>query len=629
MDPSIKRRLPVGAESQLSGGVHFRLWAPRRHRVEVVFQSVSGEVTSTLSLTAEEGGYFSAADATAKVGTRYSFRVDDDPGLFPDPASRFQPLGSRGPSQVVDPGAYRWCDSNWRGKSLKGQVMYELHIGTFTHEGTWAAAAQQLPHLVDLGITLLEVMPVAEFAGQFGWGYDGVQMFAPTRLYGSPDDCRAFVDEAHRLGLGVLLDVVYNHFGPVDNYTGVFSNDYVSRRHTTEWGDALNFDGANAGPVREYFIANAGYWIDEFHFDGLRLDATHAILDDSPESILTAVGRRVREAAAGRDTIVVAENEFQDARLLQSCDQGGCGLDAMWTDDFHHSARVAMTGHNEYYYGDYLGTPQELVSALKWGFLYQGQWNARQGHARGTPAWRLPAEQFVIFLQNHDQVANSGNGLRAQFLTSPGRYRALTAALLLAPQTPMLFQGQEFAASSPFLYFADHEVEIAALVRQGREESLRQFRSMAGPDFEGHFADPSAAATFERSKLDHSEREKHREAYQLHRDLLALRKSDPVFSAQRGETLEGAVLGDEALILRYLTENENDRLLLINLGRDLAVTPASEPLLAPPLGKQWDLLWSSEDPRYGGSGTGVLDVRNWHLPGHATIVLRPAAKTDN
>jgi maltooligosyltrehalose trehalohydrolase len=426
----------------------------------------------------------------------------------------------------------------------------------------------------------------------------------------------------------VILDVVYNHFGPVDNYSGVYSADYISRRHTTEWGDALNFDGSNCAAVREYFIANAGYWIDEFHFDGLRLDATQAILDDSPESILTAVGRRVREAAKGRQTVVVAENEPQHAKLLRPCAQGGCGLDAIWSDDFHHSARVAMTGHNEYYYGDYLGTPQELISALKWGFLYQGQWNVRQRRIRGTPAWRLPAEQFVIFLQNHDQVANSGNGLRAHFLTSPGRYRALTAVLLLSPQTPMLFQGQEFASSSPFNYFADHEVEIAALVRQGREESLRQFRSMAGPDFEGYFADPSAAATFERSKLDHSEREKHQPTYRLHRDLLSLRKNDPVFSAQRGDTLEGAVLADEAFVLRYLTENDDDRLLLVNLGRDLTVMPASEPLLAPPPGKQWDLLWSSEDPRYGGSGTGTLDVRNWHLPGHATIVLQPTATSD-
>ena len=623
MSHSIFRRLPIGAELQPEGGVHFRVWAPRRHAVEVVLDAPTHDVHTSLRLTAEPGGYFAGLASSAGVGTRYSFRVDDDPGLYPDPASRYQPEGSRGPSQVVDPGAYRWRDSNWRGVSLKGQVMYELHIGTFTPEGTWAAATEQLQYLADLGVTLLEVMPVAEFAGRFGWGYDGVQMFAPTRLYGSPDDCRAFVDEAHTQGLGVLLDVVYNHFGPVDNYTGVYASDYISQRHKTDWGDALNFDGANASAVREYFIANAGYWIDEFHFDGLRLDATQSILDDSPEAILTAVGRRVREAARGRETIIVAENEPQDTNLVTPCDQEGCGLDAIWSDDFHHAARVAMTGHNEYYYGDYLGTPQELISALKWGFLYQGQWNGRQHRIRGTPAWRLPAERFVIFLQNHDQVANSGNGLRAQFLTSPGRFRALTALLLLAPQTPMLFQGQEFAATSPFLYFADHEVEIAALVRQGREESLRQFRSMAGPDFEGHFADPSAVSTFERSKLDHAEREKHQEAYRLHRDLLTLRRSDPVFSAQRSDTLEGAILADEAFILRYLTDNEDDRLLLVNLGRDLAVMPASEPLLAPPRGKQWDLLWSSEDPRYGGSGTGVLDVHNWHLPGHATIVLRP------
>ncbi|MBL9123045.1 MAG: DUF3459 domain-containing protein, partial [Planctomycetaceae bacterium] len=434
-----------------------------------------------------------------------------------------------------------------------------------------------------------------------------------------------FVERAHALGIGVLLDVVYNHFGPVDNYTGVYSGDYVSQRHRTDWGDALNFDGANAAGVREYFLANAGYWIDEYHFDGLRLDATQSIVDDSPEWIIAAVTDRVRQAAAGRQTIIVAENEPQDRRLLDDPGKGGGGVDALWSDDFHHAARVALTGHNEYYYGDYLGTPQELISALKWGFLYQGQWNGRQQRVRGTPVWHVPAARFVIFLQNHDQVANSANGLRTHVLTSPGRYRALTALFLLAPQTPMLFQGQEFAASSPFLYFADHQVPIATLVREGREEALRQFRSMAGPDFEGYFADPSDPATFAQSKLDWSELDRNQATLQMHRDLLELRRTDPVFSAQRADWLTGAVLADEAFLVRYLTENNEDRLLLVNLGRDHAVAPAAEPLLAPPEGCRWSLLWSSEAPRYGGSGSGILDVKNWHLPGHATIVLRPEA----
>jgi maltooligosyltrehalose trehalohydrolase len=556
------------------------------------------------------------------AGAKYRFRLDSDDLLYPDPASRFQPESCHGPSQVIDPADFAWRDASWRGAALPGQIFYELHVGAFTPEGTWEAAASKLPQLAALGVTAIEVMPVAEFHGRFGWGYDGVDLFAPTRNYGTPDDMRRFVDQAHAHGIAVLLDVVYNHFGPTGNYTGAFSDHYVSRRHKTDWGEALNFDGEHCGSVREFVIANAGYWIDEFHIDGLRLDAVHAILDDSPDHILAALTRRVRKAARGRSTIVVAENEHQDARLIRPVEQGGYGLDAVWNDDFHHVARVAMTGHNEYYYGDYQGTPQELISAVKWGYLYQGQWNARQQRRRGTPTWSLPAARFVTFLQNHDQVANSADGLRAHRLTSPGRHRALTALLLLAPGTPLLFQGQEFSASAPFVFFADHEVELAELVRAGREEGLRQFHSLAGPDREGFFHDPADPKTFELSKLDWSERERNQHAYELHRDLLRLRREDPIFAAQQAERIYGAVLAAEAFLLRYRGESDHDRLLLVNLGRDLSLTPATEPLLAPPLGADWKLLWSSEHPRYGGSGTAQLDTRAWRLPGHATLVLK-------
>jgi maltooligosyltrehalose trehalohydrolase len=362
--------------------------------------------------------------------------------------------------------------------------------------------------------------------------------------------------------------------------------------------------------VREFFIANAGYWIDEFHLDGLRLDAVQAIVDDSSDHILAAITRRVREAGGTRKTIVTAENEFQESRLLRSVEQGGFGLDATWNDDFHHTARVALTGHSEYYYGDYQGTPQELISALKWGYLYQGQWNARQQHRRGTPAFDVPGRQFVIFLQNHDQVANSAQGLRAHQLGSPGRHRALTALMLLAPGTPLLFQGQEFSASAPFLFFADHDVALGSLVREGRQESLRQFRSLTGSDAADFFADPGDPTTFEQCKLDLGERERHAAAYALHCDLL-----------------HGAVLAAEAFVLRYLGEAGDDRLLLINLGRDLQFVPAAEPLLALPPGSDWWLLWSSEDPRYGGCGTPPLKETEWYLPGHATLVLAPQSSS--
>jgi maltooligosyltrehalose trehalohydrolase len=594
----------------------------------VVVDSPTGKETGAglaIAMKTERDGYFSGLVAEAAAGSRYRFRLDDEPSLYPDPTSRFQPEGVHGPSEVIDPSAYAWHDTAWQGVSIAGQVIYELHIGTFTHEGTWLAAAKQLPHLVEIGVTVVEVMPVAEFHGRFGWGYDGVDLFAPTRLYGTPDDFRAFVDEAHALGLGVILDVVYNHFGPIGNYVSQFSDYYFSKQHHTPWGEALNFDGPNSAPVREFFVANAGYWIDEFHLDGLRLDAVQAIIDDSADHIIAAVTRSVRRAAAGRATIVVAENEHQEAWLAESTESGGYGLDGMWNDDFHHAARVAMTGHNEYYYNDYHGTPQELISAVTRGFLYQGQWNLRQQKFRGSPSLALPGQCFVNFLQNHDQVANSAHGLPAHALTSPGRVRAMTAVLLLAPSTPMLFQGQEFGCSAPFLYFADFEVEMAELVRTGREEGLRHFRSLSGGDAKDILADPCDVATFERCKLDWHQRDTNQRTLALHRDLLALRRDDPAFSSQRADRMAGAVLAGEAFLLRYFGGDGDDRLLLVNMGRDLDFRPPAEPLLAAPKGKSWQLLWSSENPQYGGSGIAPLDTKDWCLPGHATFVLRAVA----
>ena len=500
-----------------------------------------------------------------------------------------------------------------------------MHVGAFTREGTLRAAARELRELAALGVTCVELMPVSEFPGRFGWGYDGVCLFAPTRLYGEPDDLRRFVDEAHRCGAAVILDVVYNHLGPDGNYLGQFSEHYFTDRHKTEWGDAINFDGRHSPPVREFFISNARHWVEEYHFDGLRLDATQSIRDDSPEHFLAALAREVRAAARGRETIIVGENEPQDTRMVLPAGRGGYGLDGLWNDDFHHSAMVALTGRGEAYYSDYRGAPQEFVSAAKYGFLYQGQRYKWQRHRRGTPAYGLAPQTFVNFLQNHDQVANSARGLRAHELASPARLRAMTALLLLAPSTPMLFMGQEFASSAPFFYFADHEAGLAEKVRRGRAEFLAQFRSLATPETRPHLADPGDAATFERCKLDFSERESHREVYGLHRDLLRLRREDAVFSAQEPRALDGAVLAAEAFVLRLFGPGGDDRLLVVNLGADLGLSPAPEPLLAPPAGKVWVTLWSSEDYRYGGTGTPPLETKNnWCIPGRAAVALRPA-----
>ena len=627
----LRRRLPIGAECLRSGGVHFRVWAPRAQGVTVVLGAGGDEGGTALS--AETSGYFSGFVPEAAEGTLYRFRLDKS-GPYPDPASRFQPEGPSGPSRVVDPATFRWTDAGWTGAPLREQVIYELHVGTFTPEGTWEAARKRLGDLGDLGVTCIEMMPVAEFPGRFGWGYDGVNLFAPTRLYGEPDDLRRFVDEAHGHGLAVILDVVYNHFGPDGNYLREFSADYFTDRHKTDWGEAINFDGPGSEPVRELFLANARAWIDEFHMDGLRLDATQSIFDESGEHVLAAIGREVRAAARGRETIIVAENEPQQTRLVRPVERGGYGLDGLWNDDLHHAAMVALTGKREGYYTDYRGSPQELISAVKWGYLYQGQRYKWQRSRRGTPALDLPASAFVTFIENHDQIANSAHGLRLHQLTSPGRYRAMTAFLLLSPPAPMLFQGQEFASSAPFLYFADHRGELGNQVRKGRAAFLAQFPSIASPQMMTTLSDPSDPSTFERCKLDFAERGRHESIYAMHRDLIRLRRRDPVFRAQRPHGVDGAVVGPEAFVLRFFAEQSvqgdggADRILLVNLGVDLDLDPAPEPLLAPPADALWRVLWSSDDVAYGGEGTAPLETRyNWRIPGHAAVVLEPMPAT--
>jgi maltooligosyltrehalose trehalohydrolase len=613
MSKAIERRLPVGAEP-LPGGVHFRVWAPQRRSVGVV---VAG--TDTFELEPDRDGYFSGFADGALPGALYRFRLDRGDQLYPDPASRFQPDGPHGPSQVVDGFAFGWTDEEWVGVRIENQVIYELHVGTFTREGTWNTARQRLPELAETGMTIIEVMPVADFAGTFGWGYDGVNLFAPTRLYGTPDDFRAFVDHAHHNGLGVVLDVVYNHLGPDGNYLKEFSTSYFSDRYESEWGEALNFDGMNSEPVREFIISNARYWIEEFHLDGLRLDATQQIFDSSADHIITCITRETRHAAGTRSILIIAENERQEAKLARSQDDDGYGLDAIWNDDFHHTVHVAATGHNEAYYTDYLGTPQELISAIKWGFLYQGQFYTWQSQCRGSFALDLKPASFINYIQNHDQIANSAYGARLHEVTTPGRYKALTALMLLGPGTPMLFQGQEFGASSPFLYFADHNNTLASLVAQGRAQFLHQFPSIANPFVMGF---PHDRSTFEKCKLDHSERETNSHILALHQDLLKLRREDPIFREQRSDWIHGAILRTDAFALRFFSETHGDRLIVMNMGRGFDWRPAPEPLLVASSGMHWELLWSSEDPRYRGSGgfsmrmIGILSI-----PAHSAVVM--------
>ncbi len=507
---------------------------------------------------------------------------------------------------------------------MHGQVIYELHIGAFTVEGTFDAAIKELDALKRLGVTLLELMPIAEFPGRWNWGYDGVGLFAPSHTYGDHDALKRFVDAAHEKGLGIILDVVYNHFGPDGNYLPWFSDDYVTDRHPNEWGKAVNFDGPGSEGVRDFIIQNACYWIDEFRLDGLRIDATQAIHDGGPRHILGELSTQARLAAGQRSIVLIAENESQAIRAIRPVDEGGWGLDAIWSDDFHHVCRVAVTGRREAYYTDYLGTPQELLSAVKRSFLYQGQRYHWQDKPRGTVVRQEPASSFVFYIQNHDQIGNTLMGDRLHTMTSPGRYRVITTLFLLSPQTPMLFMGQECAASSPFLFFVDFAGrDLGPKVRKGRQEFLSQFPSYGSAEAQASMLDPNNPTVFERSKLDWSERREHEPIYRLHCDLLRLRREDLVFSAQARDRLDGAVLGSHAFAIRYFEETGYDRLLVVNLGADLHLVPAPEPLLAPHPTGYWHLMWSSDHPQYGGPGAvNPLTDKGWHIPGESATVFR-------
>ena len=626
------RRYPIGAELIGESKTHFRVWAPKAQHVELVLEeSTAKNAKRTFHpLEAEQGGYFSGV-ANVGAGACYRFRVNKAEHFHPDPASRFQPEGPHGSSCVIDPTTFKWTDSEWPGVKLKGQIIYEMHVGTFTREGTWRAAVEQLEELAGIGITVIEMMPIADFPGKFGWGYDGVDLFAPTHLYGTPDDLRAFGNRAHSLGLGVILDVVYNHFGPDGNYLGVYSNSYLTREKENDWGDSINFDGPGSEPVREFFITNGRYWIEEFHFDGFRFDALHAVRDQSNEYVIGAIGRVARKAAGSRSIILVAENDLQETKMVRSRSEGGDDFDGMWNDDFHHSAVVALTGRKEAFYGDYLGAPQEFISAAKYGFLYQGQALSWRKALRGTAAFGIPPEAFVCFIENHDQIANTGPGQRLRFETSPGRYRAMTALLLLGPWTPLLLQGQEFGASSPFTFFADvGDASVRDAIQLGRAEWLAPFLSLSEEEVRRSLPAPDDPQVFARCKLDFFDREKNCQLYQLHIDLLKLRREDSRFRQQTADGIDGAVLGPASFVLRYLGQESNDRLVLVNLGESHVLKPAPEPLLAPPSGYNWELLWTSESPRYDGSGSSPATTpEQWFLPAESAIALRPVPKNGN
>jgi maltooligosyltrehalose trehalohydrolase len=646
---TVTRRRAIGAESvTIDGtrGVHFRVWAPTHETVTLVVEPTretgaraansatdaraASSATDTRAansatdnraansdlfvLDREPGGHHSLFVPGLGAGTRYRFRLGDSDVLVADPASRFQPEGPFGPSEVIDP-AFAWTDRAWRGVPADKHVLYEMHIGTFTPEGTWAAAIDQLPVLAEIGITTLEVMPLNEFAGAHNWGYDGVNWFAPTRAYGRPDDVRSFVDRAHACGLAVILDVVYNHFGPAGNSMFEWCPHYKREGGTNDWGDELAFEGESCAGMRELAIENAAYWIDEFHLDGLRLDATQAIRDESDEHVLAALARHARAAAPERAVFIVGENEPQDSALFE------LGIDALWNDDFHHTARVALTGVRDGYLHDYHGTPQELLSAVKHGFLYQGQIYPWQKNPRGTPVRGIARSRFVQFLENHDQIANLGFGERLVDLVDGSLLRAMTGLLLLSPQPPMLFQGQEYGSRALWNFFVDHSEELRSPIREGRAKFMAQFARMATEDAQRALRDPSNASTFQDCVLDPRERRLDAPLVQLHRDLLRIRRETPAITG----AIDGALLGPSTFCIRYQQPRpEDERLLLINLGVTFSEAIVPEPLVAPIAGHGWHTIWSSEDPRYGGHGTPPVFTRQrLAIPAHAAVLLAP------
>jgi maltooligosyltrehalose trehalohydrolase len=507
--------MPCGAAPRGEGQWRFRLWAPGE--AAVVLEA--GEATAAMQRDAE--GWHECT-IPAHAGQRYRYRLGDDV-VVPDPASRFNPDDVHGASELVDARAYEWRHADWRGRPWREAAIYELHVGAFTPRGTFAAARRRLGDLAALGVTAIELMPVADFPGARNWGYDGVLPFAPDARYGRPEDLKALVDDAHGHGLMVLLDVVYNHFGPDGNYLHAYCPQFFNRGRRTPWGDAINFDGPASRVVRDFFVHNALYWVEEYMLDGLRLDAVHAIRDESPTHIVCEIGAALR-AGPGRERHVhlVLENDANEARFLGPC------ASAQWNDDLHHAAHVLATGESDGYYADYAERPLEhLGRALAEGFVYQGEpsW-FRDGAPRGTPSAHLPPGAFVSFLQTHDQVGNRALGERLHALADPARERALLACLLLSPQVPMLFMGEEFAAATPFLYFCDFGAELAQAVARGRREEFARFAAFADPAARDALPDPGDPATFARSKLDWAScaRGRHRERLDFVRGLLRLRR---------------------------------------------------------------------------------------------------------
>ncbi len=591
MTSSTRRNRSQGAELG-DQGVHYRTWC-KHDRADVLIVDAAGKIIRAIPLLAEGDGYFSALDVAGRAGDLYQYRLDDSQG-WPDPASRWQPAGVHGASMVIDPVAYEWQEKNWNAPPFSQLVIYEVHLGTFTPEGTFRSAIARLDHLVSLGVNAIELMPVADFPGARNWGYDGVMLYAPARCYGHPDDLRALVDAAHARGLAVILDVVYNHFGPDGNYVGVYHGDYFDPAGHTPWGAALNYA---APAVRAFFLENAPYWRREFRIDGFRLDATHEIADKSARHLLAEIAAEVRSLGG----FVIAEDERNEPALLRLPERGGFGLDGVWSDDFHHVVHVMLTGEREGYYENFDGTPHELAETLTHGWLFRGQKQRSTGEPRGGDSADFSPDQFVFCISNHDQVGNRALGERLGHLIAPAAYRAVSALLCLVPQMPLIFQGQEWSASTPFQFFTDHNPELGRLVTEGRRREFQKFAAFRDPAIRETIPDPQAATTFENSKLRWTELDQpaHAGVHLLYRECLALRQTHPAWREQAGTSVPAIELAGGAVAYR-IGSGEAQCLVVSDLHGEHAMDRGD---LLPPSGRTWQQRLSSNETRFGGEAT--------------------------
>ncbi len=594
-------RMPFGAEVLPEGGTRFRIFAPAADQMMLALAE-----REPFAMTANGDGWHECICEEAGAGTLYRYILPDGTKV-PDPVSRFQPQDVSGPSEVIAPGSYTWKDSAWMGRRWSEAVIYELHIGTFTPEGTFRAAMGKLDHLKYLGVTVIEIMPVGDFSGNRGWGYDGVLWYAPDSSYGCPEDLKALVEAAHARGIAVMLDVVYNHFGPEGNYLPSYFPNLLTERHKTSWGAAVNYDGEQSQVVRELAIHNALYWIEEFHLDGLRLDAVHAIIDESPKHLLTELAERVQALNTPYAIHLVLENEKNEAfRLTRDCKNNPEHFTAQWNDDMHHVLHTAATHEDAGYYADYEGDTGLLGRALAEGFAYQGQASVCTGKRRGEPCAHLPPKAFISFIQNHDQIGNRAFGERINDISDPAAVKALVAMYLLLPQIPMIFMGEEWRASTPFPYFCDFHGELADKVREGRRDEFKSFPEFKDPEKRDQIPDPLAESTFLSGKLKWEEMSQPEQAECLtrHRDLITIRQREIVGLLDLIEGNAGSfdILGPGAVLVRWQIRDGRELRLYANLcDRAKEGFPQSE-------GR---VLWH-EGPELQGSSCGPWTAR-WTL----------------